>query len=154
VPTEPLALLLLRASRWFDSQLLERLEQQGWPRLSPAQSLVFAHLTPDGVPPSTLARRLGTSRQATQDLVAGLVRHGLLEPVDDPARPRGRLVVLTATGRELARDARAVLDELEQSIGAARARALRDLLDGTGGCQPAAGDGGGDPEPQPQAASG
>jgi DNA-binding MarR family transcriptional regulator len=153
MPTEPLALLLLRASRWFDAQLLERLEQQGWPRLSPAQSLVFAHLTPDGVPPATLARRLGTSRQATQDLVAGLVRHGLLEPVDDPARPRGRLIVLTATGRELARQARAVLDELEQSIGAARAAALRDLLDGVGGCQPTAADGGGDPERQAPAAS-
>jgi DNA-binding MarR family transcriptional regulator len=136
VPTEPLALLLLRASRWFDSQLLERLEQQGWPRLSPAQSLVFAHLTPDGVPPATLARRLGTSRQATQDLVAGLVGHGLLEPVDDPARPRGRLIVLTATGRDLARDAGAILAELEHSIGAARARAMRDLLAGMDGCQP------------------
>ena len=135
MPTEPLALLLLRASRWFDQQLLDRLEQQGWPRLSPAQSLVFAHLTPDGVPPATLARRLGTSRQATQDLVAGLVRHSLLEPVDDPARPRGRLIVLTATGRDLARDAGAILAELEHSIGAARACALRDLLDGMGGCQ-------------------
>jgi DNA-binding MarR family transcriptional regulator len=148
VPTEPLALLLLRASRWFDAQLLERLAQQGWPRLSPAQSLVFAHLTPDGVPPATLARRLGTSRQATQDLVAGLVRLGLLEPVDDPARARGRLVVLTATGRDLARDARAVLDELEQSIGASRAGALRELLDGMEGCRPTRADGRGDPTQQ------
>ena len=132
MPAEPLALLLLRASRWFDRQLLERLEHHGWPRLTPAQSLVFAHLTPDGLPPATLARRLGTSRQATQELVGGLVRHGLLEPVHDPARPRGRLVVLTATGRDLARDARAVLAELEHSIGAERARALRHLLDDLG----------------------
>ena len=135
MPTEPLALLLLKASRWFDHQLLDQLEQQGWPRLSPAQSLVFAHLPPDGVPPATLARRLGTSRQATQDLVAGLARHGLLELVADPDRRRGRRVTLTNTGRTLARDARAILADLETSIGAERAAALRDLLGDVGGCQ-------------------
>ena len=137
MPPEPLALLLLKASRWFDQQLLARLERQGWPRLTPAQSLVFAHLTPDGVAPATLARRLGTSRQATQDLVAGLARHGLLELVADPARHRGRLVTLTPTGRTLARDAGAILTELEKSIGVERARALRYLLRDVGGCQPA-----------------
>jgi len=137
VPPEPLALLLLRASRWFDHQLLDRLEQQGWPRLTPAQSLVFAHLAPDGVAPATLARRLGTSRQATQDLVAGLVRHGLLDVVADPSRRRGRLVTLSTTGRTLARDAHAILTELEDTIGAQRTGALRDLLGDIGGCQPA-----------------
>ena len=133
---EPLALLLLRASRWFDRQLLDRLEQQGWPRLTPAQSLVFAHLAPDGTAPATLARRLGTSRQATQDLVAGLARRGLLETVADPTRHRGRLVTLTTTGRELARDAHAILSELEHVVGAERAAALRDLLGDIGGRQP------------------
>lgn len=137
MPPEPLALLLLRASRWFDRQLLDRLEQQGWPRLTPAQSLVFAHLDPDGVAPATLARRLGTSRQATQELVAGLVRHGMLELVADPARHRGRLVTLTTTGGTLARAAGATLTELEASIGAERACALRDLLVDISGCQPA-----------------
>jgi DNA-binding MarR family transcriptional regulator len=137
MPPEPLALLLLRASRWFDQQLLDRLEQQGWPRLTPAQSLVFAHLAPDGVAPATLARRLGTSRQATQDLVAGLVRHGLLDVVVDPSRHRGRLVKLTTTGQTLARDARSILTELEDTIGAQRAGALRNLLDDIGGRHPA-----------------
>ncbi len=137
MPPEPLALLLLKASRWFDRQLLDRLEQRGWPRLTPAQSLVFAHLDPDGVAPATLARRLGTSRQATQNLLAGLARHGLLELSADPARQRGRLVTLTPTGATLARDARAILTELEDSLGAERAGALRHLLGDVGGHQPA-----------------
>jgi DNA-binding MarR family transcriptional regulator len=128
MPPEPLALLLLRASRWFDQQLLDRLERQGWPRLTPAQSLVFAHLTPGGVPPATLARRLGTSRQATQDLVGGLVRHHLLEVVPDPVRRGGRLVTLTPTGRALAKDAREILEELEATLGTERAHALHRLL--------------------------
>ena len=129
----PLALVLLRASRWFDSQLLERLEQRGWPRLTPAQSLVFAHLSEDGTPPSELGRRLGTSRQAAHELVDGLVRLGLLRLVDDPARRRGRLVLLSETGRALARDALEVLAALEQPLGSVRVEALHELLGAVAG---------------------
>lgn len=124
----PLALVLLRASRWFDSQLLDQLEQRGWPRLSPAQSLVFAHLSEEGTPPAELARRLGTSRQAVHELVAGLHRHGLLEVVADQGRRRGRLVVLTPSGRSLAADARAVLAALEEPLGRETVDALHELL--------------------------
>ncbi|WP_204264738.1 MarR family transcriptional regulator [Geodermatophilus normandii] len=113
----PLAYLLLQAGRSFDAVLREELESLGWPRLSPAQSLVFAFLDPGGTPPAELARRLGTTRQAQQDLVAGLVRLGLLEAVDDPARRRGRLVRLTTRGRDLSRDASVVLAGLERDLG-------------------------------------
>lgn len=124
----PLALVLLRASRWFDAQLLARLEERGWPRLTPPQSLVFAHLSEGGTPPSELARRLGTSRQATHELVAGMARLGLLGTVEDAGRARGRLVVLTPEGRALAADARTVLADLERTLGAERVEALHDLL--------------------------
>ncbi|SDC91251.1 DNA-binding transcriptional regulator, MarR family [Geodermatophilus telluris] len=123
----PLAALLLVASRRLDAALRAELAARGWPRLSGAQSLVFAFLDPDGTPPAELARRLGSSRQATQDLVAGLVRTGLLEVAEDPARRGGRLVRLTASGRALAADAGAVLAGLEAALGE-RAAALRRLL--------------------------
>lgn len=126
----PLALLLLRASRWFDRQLLAGLQRRGWPALSPAQSLVFAHLDGAGVPPAELARRLGQTRQATSELVRGLVRHDLLVVRPDPARRRGRLVVLTERGRDLVRDADELLAELETAVGPERVGALRQLLDG------------------------
>ena len=125
----PLALVLLRASRWFDAQLLERLAGRGWPRLTPAQSLVFAHLSDDGTSPSELARRLGSSRQAAHELVAGLQGLQLLEVVEDPARRRGRLVTLTPDGRRLARDARQVLTDLEDQLGRERVEALHRLLE-------------------------
>ena len=128
MPPVPLALLLLRASRWFDRQLLDGLAAAGWPRLTPAQSLVFAHLDRHGVAPATLARRLGTSRQGAQELVAGLVRHDLLAVEADPARRGGRLVVLTDRGRALAADARRLLGALERSLGRTRAEQLRCLL--------------------------
>ncbi|SFP78121.1 DNA-binding transcriptional regulator, MarR family [Geodermatophilus dictyosporus] len=123
----PLAALLLMASRQLDAALREELAARGWPRLSGAQSLVFAFLDPDGTPPAELARRLGSTRQAAQDLVAGLTRLGLLEVVADPARRRGRLVRRTSTGRDLAADAGAVLAALEAGLGE-RAAGLRRLL--------------------------
>ncbi|MEJ5946469.1 MarR family winged helix-turn-helix transcriptional regulator [Pseudokineococcus basanitobsidens] len=125
----PLALLLLRASRWFDARLLERLSLRGWPALSPAQSLVFAHLPEDGISPAELARRVGTSRQAAHQLLGGLVDLGLLQVVADPTRERGRLVVLTGTGRDLARDAAAVLADLEMIYGQQRSQVLRAVLE-------------------------
>lgn len=126
----PLALLLLRASRWFDRQLLEALQQAGWPALSPAQSLVFAHLDRAGTTPAELARRLGTTRQATADLLAGLVRLDLLVLEANPARRGGRLVVLTEQGRALARDAARLLADLESGLGDQRVAELRRLLGG------------------------
>ena len=141
MPKVPLALLLLRASRWFDRQLLERLAERGWPALTPAQSLVFAHLDPEGVPPAELARRLGTSRQSTQDLVAGLVGRGLLVLASNPLRRGGRLVTMTEQGRALAGDARRILETLERDLGERRVGDLRVLLqdfgDVSGGPVPA-----------------
>jgi DNA-binding MarR family transcriptional regulator len=128
----PLALLLLRASRWFDRQLLEGLQERGWPALSPAQSLVFAYLDVDGVPPAELARRLGQTRQATSDLVRGLVHHDFVTVVANPRRRGGRLVLLSERGRALVRDATELLADLESSFGTDRVRALRELLEVVG----------------------
>ena len=128
MPTAPLALLLLRASRWFDQQLLRELHREGWPALSPAQSLVFAYLEPDGTTPAELARRLGNSRQATSQLLAGLVALDLLAFRPNPARRGGLLVGLTDRGRALGRNADRILRGLEDGLGPARAEELRTLL--------------------------
>ena len=126
----PLALLLLLASRWFDHRSLAELARRGWPRLSSAQSLLFAYIDEAGTPPAELARRLGNSRQATHQLVHGLVQLGLLEVGEDPGRRRGRLVRPSDEGMALATEAATILRELETSLGADRARVLRELLAG------------------------
>ena len=124
----PLALLLLRASRWFDRQLLDRLSGQGYPRLSPAQSLVFAYLDPAGTTPAELARRLGNTRQATQQLLAGLVSLKLLTLQPNPARRGGLLVTLTDHGTAMACDAARILHSLETDLGVTQSAELRNLL--------------------------
>ena len=127
-PEPPLARLLLLGSRWFDNRSLEELERRGWPRLSPSQSLVFAFLEEGGVAQAELARRVGHTRQATHELVHGLCRTGLVELCEDPRRRGGRLVCLTDSGRQFARDAYRILVELEAGLGAARVATLRQLL--------------------------
>lgn len=115
-------------SRWFDEQSRIELERRGWPKLSPAQTALFAYLSDTPTPPAELARRLGNTRQATHDLVQGLVRLDLLEVHDDPDRRGGRLVCVTARGLRLAQDAYAILRELENAIGDDIAEPLRRLL--------------------------
>lgn len=121
----PLALVLLVASRWFDTHLREELAQRGWPPLSAAQSLVFSHLPHDGIPPATLARELGNSRQATAQLMAGLVELDLVMIMNDPQRRRGKLVTLTTRGAALAVEAQGILRELEAHVDPALAEAMR-----------------------------
>lgn len=127
-PGAPLALLLQRVSRWLDALLLAELERQGWPRLSPSQSLVFAYLDHDGTSPAELARRMGSSRQATAQLIDGLVELGLLSVADDERRRRGRLVRLSVRGRELAVAAAQVHRDLEHRLGDDRVESLRSAL--------------------------
>jgi DNA-binding MarR family transcriptional regulator len=111
----------------MDARLRKELEQRGWPRLSATQSLMFAHLDRAGTAPSELARRLGTTRQSTAEVVVGIARLGLVEVVADPARPRGRLVRLTGDGHKLAADALEVLTGLEAELGEIGRRLRRDL---------------------------
>lgn len=119
---------MLKASRLLDRRLLAALVEQGWPPLSTAQSMLFGSLDRAGTPPAELARRMGTTRQATHDLVGGLVRLELVQVVDDPDRRRGRLVALTERGRELASAGRRILMEIEDELDPRLVGPLRSSL--------------------------
>jgi DNA-binding MarR family transcriptional regulator len=127
-----LAQLLLRRFRWMDDALRESLEASGWPPITPAQSMVFANLAPGGSTATELAARIGVTRQAVQQTVAGLVRDGLLEAADPGADRRERAVRLTPLGTQNVAAALRVFSDLEatleERLGARAVRALRETL--------------------------
>jgi len=129
----PLIDLLLRGYRWFEDGLLSRLEAAGWPELTRAHSLVFAHLDLEGTRVSELARRIGISRQAVHQTVGELAELGLVEVVPDPLSRRAKRVVLTPLGRETVQSAHAIIQELEAAladrIGRTRVAELRRALE-------------------------
>lgn len=129
----PLGQLLLQAFRWMDDSLRATLAARGWPHITPAQSLVFAHLDHGGTRSAELARRIGVSRQAVHQTVRELEALGLVEQVPDPANASARLVRLTAEGRRNVAAALTAFADLEAEladrIGADMVAQLRAALE-------------------------
>lgn len=138
--TPSLARLLLDRFRWFDQALLAALNEGLGLELTSAQSLLFADLPFDGARQADLARRLGVSRQAVNELVRGLERQRLVEIVADPEDGRSKLVRPTSRGKEsiaMALETFAGLEqELRARIGALRFDQLRRALDAEWGNPP------------------
>lgn len=101
--------------------------------LTSAQSLLFAELPIRGARQSDLARRLGVSRQAINELVGGLEQQGLVEVTPDPDSGRSKLVRPTTLGRksiDVAIEAFAKLErELRSRLGDTTVDQLRRALD-------------------------
>ena len=131
--SENLARLLLDGWRWFDDRLREELSQSMGVDITPAQSLLFAALPPDGARQADLARELGVTRQAVNELVHGLARLGLVELVDDRSSARAKLVRPTEAGRRSVavalRTFRRLEDRLADRIGRHQLASLRSALE-------------------------
>jgi DNA-binding MarR family transcriptional regulator len=129
---KPMARHLMIGWRWFDDGLRQSLREAGFGDITTAQSMVFPYLDDAGMRPTELARRLGLTRQAVQQLVAGLAAQGLVELVPDRASGRSKLVRLTRRGRRSVKVALETLDELESDLarrlGKNNADHLRNLL--------------------------
>lgn len=128
-----LARLLLDGWRWFDDRLREELAHSLDVEITPAQSLLFAALPAEGARQADLARELGVTRQAVNELVRGLVKQGLVELVDDPSSGRAKLVRPTPAGLhsiEVALRTFADLEaRLQDRIGPRRVTNLRGALE-------------------------
>ncbi|GMQ84748.1 MAG: MarR family winged helix-turn-helix transcriptional regulator [Acidimicrobiia bacterium] len=135
-----LSRLLLDRFRWFDQALLTTLHDRLGVQLTSAQSLLFANLPLQGARQSDLARRLGVSRQAVNELVGGLEKRGLVELVADPNSGRSKLVRPTTQGRksiDVALETFARLEkELRARIGERVVDQLRGALDADWGDPP------------------
>jgi DNA-binding MarR family transcriptional regulator len=123
---------LLVGWRWFDDQLRQGLIDAGFGTITSAQSILFPYLDPGGSRQTELAERLDMTKQAVNQLVAGLVEHGFLELKSDAEDKRSKLIHLTARGKESVVVANACLRraeaDLADRIGAEKTAELRKVL--------------------------
>ncbi|MFN5758663.1 MAG: MarR family winged helix-turn-helix transcriptional regulator [Sphingomonadaceae bacterium] len=130
------SLLLLDMMRTFlqmDEKLRERLQQRGWPSITRSQSMVLANVANGVTRASRLAENLGVTRQAMSQLLADMVKKGLIELIPDPDHGRAQLVQFAPQADGIREDARRVLRdleaELEISIGAQQMASLRQAFE-------------------------
>lgn len=130
---ENLATLLQRALDQIVTDIDVALAEGGYAGIKPSHGVVFDNLDPEGTRLSVLAGRAGMSKQLMSYLVDPLVTAGYLERRPDPTDGRGRLITLTAQGRQAVRRAAKAIDDAEARWGAEhgsrRVATLRRVLE-------------------------
>lgn len=125
--------LLLKAARLLDERALQRLaELPGAPPVRPAHTRLFPHLDRVGIRATTLAERLGVTKQAVAPLLADLVSWGVVEQVPDPTDGRARLVRFSPEGLKAIAHGLSLLAgleaEVEARVGPERMATFREVL--------------------------
>lgn len=127
-----LVMRLMSAFYWFDEGMQTALQQRGWAGIPRAQSMAFANLAMGVRHPAGLARNLGISPQAIDELLAEMQQAGLVVIERDPDDKEERIVGFSDEALRLREDAIRVLMQLElivgQRIGPDALRKLRDIL--------------------------
>lgn len=113
----PLLALLQLSLRACQDEFVGRIEQAGVDSITPAHTMVLAHLR-TGLPLSTaeLARRAGVTRQTMHRSVTQLVDEGLLVSTPGAGFPRTAAITLTEAGRTRRDVALDVLEAMESAI--------------------------------------
>jgi|SRR6187200_2066513 len=96
--------------------LHERLRAAGFDDQRPADDAAFAHIPPEGIRLTDLARRAGVSKQAMAELVDSLEARGYVERQPDPTDGRAKLVVFSERGWTAVATALDALDDIEQEL--------------------------------------
>jgi hypothetical protein len=110
------AQLLMRCARLVNERGVARAAQKFGIPVRAAHMGLFPHLDLTGTRQTELARRMGVSKQAVNQLVSELVGFGVLEQLPDPADGRALLVRFTPRGARSLFDGLTVLNELEVAM--------------------------------------
>jgi len=125
--------LIVRAFYWMDDSLQANIRKRGGPKVSHSQSMIIMAIGEGIRRPSSIADRLGVSRQAIHQSLRELIDIGLVELVPDPEDGRAKMAKLSRAGAPIQRMAYDILQELEvelgKRIGKRRVTALRDALE-------------------------
>lgn len=134
-PTErpaPLLRLLALTTQQLARSLHQRIRAAGYDDQRPADDAAFAHIPPEGIRLTDLARRAGVTKQSMAELVASLEARGYVERTSDPADGRAKLIVFTERGWGAVSTALDALDDIERDLveryGPRRVGDLRRLL--------------------------
>ncbi|MFV0278232.1 MAG: MarR family winged helix-turn-helix transcriptional regulator [Parahaliea sp.] len=111
-----LAQLLLRALYWVEDSMQNNYQRRGGTRLTRSQSLVMMHIGEGITRPSTIAERMGISRQAVHANIQELNRIGLIELVPDPGDRRATIATLSRKGKPSRVLAIQVMEDLEDEL--------------------------------------
>jgi DNA-binding MarR family transcriptional regulator len=124
--------LLLRANRAFSERATAKLQDRGHGGLGLAHTSLLVNLDLEGTRITTLAERVGISKQAIGQLVHDLEEKGYVSRSVDPGDRRAAIVAFTAGGWQFLRDAAAVKREIEAHytaiLGAEGMQSLRAAL--------------------------
>jgi DNA-binding MarR family transcriptional regulator len=129
--------LLLRITRVMTHETVARVRGLGITQMQPSFPWLLGNLDTEGTRIGALARRMGTSRQATSQLSKEIEAAGLVERLPDPRDRRGVMIRFTPHGRAVLSRAVEVMTEIEAEyadvIGedsmARLRRSLKRLLD-------------------------
>ena len=105
--------LLLTAQRNYSVLALAKLRQRGHDGLTLAHTNLLAHLDVAGTRITTLAERVGVTKQAIGALVAELEARAYVRREPDPADGRASVIAYTPAGRDFLQDAHEVKQEIE-----------------------------------------
>ncbi|MBK9940491.1 MAG: MarR family winged helix-turn-helix transcriptional regulator [Kouleothrix sp.] len=124
--------LLLNAQRNYSLQALAKLRARGHEGLTLAHTNLLAHLDVDGTRITTLAERVGVSKQAIGNLVGELEMKGYVHRDVDSHDRRAVVITYTAAGWAFLQDAhevkRAIEAEYTATLGEQGMQELRHLL--------------------------
>lgn len=131
---QSLGFVLIRCGQLFNERGMARVNAEaGAPILREAHTRLIPHLqSPDGIRVTELAKRIGITKQAVQQLVADMVELEVVRVEPDPDDARARRVSLTEVGVAAMLHGTGVLLDLEASLtpklGKGNVRTLHRLL--------------------------
>lgn len=119
---------LLLAFYWFDEALQSALKESGFPSVNRTQSLVLCDIASGEQRASRIAKNIGISRQAINQVLNGLIEQGLIVTCKDPGDSRALLIDFSPEAAPLRKAGIAALGRIEAELGRRiGAKSLSDL---------------------------
>jgi DNA-binding MarR family transcriptional regulator len=109
---------LWRAARAWKDEYHARMVRAGHAWFGDARSTIAMHLDEDGLSQAELVLRVGTTKQAVQQLLDALEADGIVRRESLPEDGRKKRVVYTRKGLRAVHDGRRIKREMERELSA------------------------------------